>query len=345
MILTEAAPPLSGRQVRLSAHGYEAQIASVGASLRRLSYRGRDLILPFDPELPRPGYCGATLAPWPNRIVDGRYRLGDRDHQLPLTEPERGHALHGLVLWSEFAERSSSPDRVVLTAVIEARAGYPFRVEVEVEYRLAVDGLRHTVTGRNLGSGSAPWGTAPHPYLIGGTGPIESWSLHIPAGAVLTTTDRLAPLALGPVEARPSLDFRQPRPIGDTAIDHAYTDLTYTNPSGDSAAAATAPAAPTTRVEVRCPAGLGAAVSWDQRSRWVQIHTMTTGPDHPGADAAAAAAATPTSAPTSASGVAVEPMTCAPDAFNAGSYPFDTGLIRLAPGAARAASWCITAVG
>ncbi|HIE61266.1 MAG TPA: galactose mutarotase, partial [Microbacterium sp.] len=49
-------------------------------------------------------------------------------------------------------------------------------------------------------------------------------------------------------------------------------------------------------------------------------------------------------APGHRAGLAVEPMTCAPDAFNDDRYPFDTGLGVIAPGDAHKASWRIAAV-
>ena len=64
---------LSGTQHALRAGDYEAVISSVGASLRSLTFDGRDLTVPFDADEVRPSYRGATLAPWPNRIVDGLY--------------------------------------------------------------------------------------------------------------------------------------------------------------------------------------------------------------------------------------------------------------------------------
>ena len=95
--------PLSGRQFGLSAGDYSATIASVGASLRELTWHGRHLVVPFDADEVRPDYRGAVLAPRPNRVVDGRYQFSGVDHQLALTEPERGHALHGLAVWQDFA--------------------------------------------------------------------------------------------------------------------------------------------------------------------------------------------------------------------------------------------------
>src|SRR5687767_10180858 len=95
--------PRSGRQFTIFSDGYEATIASVGASLRALTFQGRDLVVPFDADAVRPAYRGATLAPWPNRVVDGTYSFGGVDHQLALTEPARGHALHGLLAWTDWS--------------------------------------------------------------------------------------------------------------------------------------------------------------------------------------------------------------------------------------------------
>lgn len=312
---SEALIPRSGRQFRLAAHGYEADIASVGATLRALRFEGRDLVVPFAADEVRPNYRGATLAPWPNRIVDGRYRFAGVEHQLPLTEPERGQALHGLVAWSAFEDRIVDPDRVVLATTLEPQAGYPFRVEVGVEYRLGPDGLTQTVTGRNLGADAAPWGTGPHPYLVAGparddSAPVDGWTLLLPASAVLTVSpDRLSPVALEPVDAHPEWDFRTPRRIGDTFIDHAFTALA----SADGV----------TTVEVRDGDGGGVALHWDTACPWAQIHTADT----------------PADAATHRIGLAVEPMTCAPDAFNSGA-----GLVVLSPGSEHRASWRIQAL-
>ncbi|MGY1550590.1 aldose 1-epimerase family protein [Microbacterium sp. A588] len=302
--------PASGRQLRISAHGYEAVIASVGASLRMLTHEGRDLVVPFDADEVRPAYRGATLAPWPNRIVDGRYTFRGSAHQLPLTEPARGHALHGLVAWAECTDRGVSDERVVLAAVIEPQSGYPFRVEVTVEFRLGADGLTQTVTGRNLGTDAAPWGTGPHPYLVGGAGRVDDWTLTLPASEVLTvTSDRLSPVAVEQVEQHPEWDFREARAIGDVFIDHAFTELSRVDGAAE--------------VRVVAADGRGVALSWDESCPWVQVHTADL----------------PADAANSRIGLAVEPMTCPPDAFNSG-----VDLVVLEPGAESAASWRFTAI-
>lgn len=300
--------PASGRQLSISAHGYEAVIASVGASLRILRHEGRDLVVPFDADEVRPAYRGATLAPWPNRVIDGRYTFDGAEQQLPLTEPARSHALHGLAAWSEFSDREIADDRIVIATTIEPQAGYPHRVEVQVEYRVDAEGLTQTVTARNLGTTPAPWGTGPHPYLVAGAGRVNDWTLELPAAEVLTVTeDRLIPVSVEGVDRQSTFDFRAARVIGDTFIDHAFTSL----PAGAAS------------VRVLTAEGTGVGMAWDDACPWVQVHTA----DNPGQDA------------IDRIGLAVEPMTCPPDTFNSG-----VDLIVLAPSASSEASWRIFAL-
>lgn len=308
--------PLSGTQYTLRSGDYEAAVASVGASLRCLRHRGRDLIVPFEADSVRPGFRGATLAPWPNRIVDGRYAFAGIDHQTALTEPERGHALHGLVAWLDFDAIDRGGDHVTLAGTIVAQTGYPWRVRVETTYALDANGLTQTVRAVNETATAAPFGTGPHPYLLAGPSPLDDWSLELPAARVLEVTeDRLVPEALASVDG--VFDYRAARRLGDARIDHAFTDLTR-DAEGNAV------------VRVTDPAGGGVEMVWGPACSWVQIHTadLPGGPAQPGHRA----------------GLAVEPMTCAPDAFNADRYDYDAGLIALEPGAATEASWRIGAL-
>jgi aldose 1-epimerase len=300
--------PVSGAQYAIAHGGYRATIASVGASLRELTFEGRDLVVPFDAGELRPNYRGATLAPWPNRVTDGRYEFGGDAFQLALTEPARGHALHGLASWLDFSLVSSADDSVTLEATIEPQAGYPWRVLVSVTNTLTDDGLATTVTATNLSDSAAPFGTGPHPYLVAGPGRVDDWTLELPAAPVLQVTpDRLVPTEQLDVDAV-DFDWRTPRPIGDTFVDHAFTDL-----SPDAKGVTT----------VRLLSGeTGVEMSWGPECPWVQIHTA----DQPDPE-------------RSRLGLAVEPMTCPPDAFNSG-----TDLIMLGVDGSTSASWVIRAI-
>ncbi len=290
---------LSGTQHALRAGDYEAVIASVGASLRSLTFAGRDLVVPFDADEVRPSYRGATLAPWPNRIVDGLYAFGGTERQVALTEPARHHALHGLAAWLDYEAVDKGPSHVTLEAAVEPQTGYPWRVVIRTTFSLDAEGLTQTVTATNESPDAAPWGTGPHPYLVAGAGHVDDWTLELPADEVLAVTpDRLSPIGLRPVDADDPerFDFRAARAIRAVEIDHAYTAL-----QRDEAGLA--------RVRVTDAAGSGVEMTWDAACPWVQIHTSDKGVGKPG----------------HRTGLAVEPMTCAPDAFNADRYDYDAG--------------------
>lgn len=293
-------------------HGaYSATIASVGATLRELTVDGRHLVVPFDADEVRPAYRGAILAPWPNRVVDGVYAFDGVSYQLPLTEPKRGHALHGLLVWTRFEIIEATDREAVFEAEVVPSDGYPFPLRVQVAYALGDDGLSTTVTAVNAGTSAAPYGTAPHPYLIAGPGHVDDWTLELPAATVLEVTpDRLIPTETRGVADHPEFDFRKARAIDDVFIDHAFTDL---------ARDATGTAA----VRVRAADGTGVEMAWGTELPWVQVHTADRD-DAP---------------EISRIGLAVEPMTCPPDAFTSG-----TDLVRLEPGATHTASWRIAAL-
>ncbi len=312
-----ARTPASGIQHTIRAGEYEAVIASVGATLRSLTYAGRDLVVPFGADEVRPAHRGATLAPWPNRVVDGAYSFGGRDFQLALTEPARSHALHGLATWLDFDAVEAGDDHVTLEAVISPQTAYPWRLVVRVGFALGSDGLTQSVAVRNESESAAPWGTGPHPYLVAGAGRVDGWTLTLPADRVLAVTEeRLIPTDLRAVDADDParFDFRTGRRIGSAEIDHAYTGLVR---DGDGQVT----------VSLTDADGSGVLMQWDASCSWVQVHTA----DRPDPD-------------ESRLGLAVEPMTCAPDAFNASRYDYDAGLIVLEPAQESTASWRIAAI-
>lgn len=299
---------MNGQEFRLVSGDYTASIVQRGGSLRQLTYRGRDLVVPFDAAAPIPDYRGIIAAPWPNRIADGSYRHDGAVLHLPLNEPTRRTALHGLVFDQPWTFHAGSADSLSLSCDLGESTGYPFRLVLQLDYRLDTTGLHTTVTARNPGERTAPYGVCPHPYLLAGPAPLDEWTLKLPAESFLeVTTDRLLPLATRPVAGH-EFDFRTPRTIGATEIDHAFTDIKYDDDG-------------TARMVVRDPSGTGVGMSWDRNCPWLQVHTADK----------------PAPLPKRL-GLAVEPMTCPPDAFNSGQ-----DLVRLEPCAVHEASWSIFA--
>jgi aldose 1-epimerase len=295
-----------GAERRLSHEGYEAVVTAVGGGLRVLRHRGRDLVLSYAADQIRPRYRGTLLAPWPNRVVDGRYTFEGVSHQLDITEPERGHALHGLVCWERF-ELTGDTTSVTARHRLVPRTGYPFELELSATYSLDVNGLTCRVTCLNSGDHPAPYGVAGHPYLVAGPGPVDSWTLELAAAQVQEVTpDRLVPTGVAAVTGT-RLDFREPRSLDGLGVDHAFTALV---PGTDGLV----------RARVRAEDGGGVECTWDPASLpWVQVHTADLPPPEP-----------------NRAGLAVEPMTCPPDAFNSRQ-----DLRVLAPGESTTAAWTI----
>lgn len=296
-------------EYRISAGEYTATITARGAALRELRHRERDLIVPFPEGGPIPDYRGIIAAPWPNRIADGKYTFRGADYRVPVNEVERDCALHGLVFPLDWTLKELSGSAVVLACSVGPAPGYPFLLKVTASYRLDTDGLRAGVTATNFSADTAPYGVCPHPYLVAGPAPLDEWTLEVPAGEFLKVTpDRLLPVAVRAVDGH-EFDFRAPRSIGATRIDHAFTGITFSD-------------AGRAQLVARDPGGTGVGMAWDRTCQWLQIHTADKQPPAP-----------------NRLGLAVEPMTCPPDAFNSGA-----DLIRLEPGATHEASWSIFAV-
>lgn len=312
----ERSRPRSGDQYELRHGTASAVIASVGASLREYRDDDRDLVVPYPADAVRPAYRGATLVPWPNRVIGGEYAFGGVVRRLDLSEPERGHALHGLGTWRSWELIEAGAEAVSLRLLLEPTLGYPWRLEITTTFALGADGLTQQVRAVNLDDAPAPYGTAPHPYLVAGAGPLESWSLEVPAERVqLVEPDSLTPVGIAGVDdGDGELDFRTARAIGSTSIDHAYTDLRR-DERGVASVVVTDP-----------QAGTGVRMSWDERCSWVQVHTA----DLPSGDRALGHRI----------GLAVEPMTCAPGAMDERREHVGPITV-LAPGDEHTASWTL----
>lgn len=282
--------PSPAPAVDLTAGDYAATIVPIGAGLARLTWRGRQIVLGHDPaELPR-SYLGKTLVPWPNRITGGTYEYDGERHEVPVNEHATGAALHGLACWSVWDVVEQSADHVALELEIAPRYGYPFHLRSRVVYRLDAErGLSIAITTTNIGDRTAPYGSSTHPYLTCDGRLVDECVLRSPAESVLTVDERLAPLDVVPA-ADVGLALPGTAPLGATRADHAFTGLPT---DGWTVSLAD----PDSGLEVRLHAD----------APWLQIYTGEQ---------------------VGRRGIAVEPMTCPPDAFNSG-----TDLVELAPAA------------
>lgn len=215
----------SGDQYRIQGGGYDATITESGGALRLLGHDGRELVDGFPEDAMSSGGRGQLLMPWPNRVRDGRYEYGGQRLQLALTEPARHNASHGLARWAAWTVVDQRPDQVTLAYRVMSQTGYPWTLDLRVTYAVSTDGLRVTQSATNRSTAPAPYAAGAHPYLRGGTGPIDDWSLTLPASTrLLTDEERLLPTGTEDVAGTP-YDFREGRAIGDVVFNHAFTDL------------------------------------------------------------------------------------------------------------------------
>jgi aldose 1-epimerase len=289
----------SGEQVELAFDEQRAVVVGVGAGLRTYAVGERPVIDGYGAEELCHSGRGQLLVPWPNRIEDGSYEFAGRTYQLPLNEPARQNAIHGLVRWSNWSIAERAADRVAFEHVLYPQPGYPFALELRVEYSLSDDGLSVRTEATNAGSEAAPYGAGSHPYLAVDQDVVDGVELRVPAATVLVADERGLPVGSAAV-ADEGLDYREARPIGPAVLDHCFTDVER---DADG------------RAEVR----LGTTTLWaDESYPYLMVFTGDPLPD------------------VARRSVAVEPMTCAPNAFRSGH-----GLLRLEPGQAHASSWGI----
>ena len=282
-----AAP--SGEQHEIGHGRQRAVITEVGATIRSYEVDGMCQLLDgFGAGEMCTGGRGQPLVPWPNRIRDGRFRFGGRDHQLALTEPEQGNSIHGLVRWSNWRATERGSDRVLMRHVLHAQPGYPFVLDVALEYRLGDEGLEVTLAAINVSDADAPFAAGHHPYLRL-DGPMSEWRLTLDAGAELIADERQIPTGEERDVAGTAADFRQSRPIGDQSLDSAFTNLAR---GRDGRAQVTLQDPRDHRLTLWMDPG------WD----YVMLFTgdALTQPER------------------RRTGLAVEPMTAAPDAFRSG---------------------------
>jgi aldose 1-epimerase len=294
----------TGEQIELVQGDQSAVVVRVGGGLRMYDVAGRTVVDGFAASARVDGGRGQVLAPWPNRVRDGRYRWADQDQQLALSEAANHNAIHGLVRWSEWSVVERAPSAVTLAMRVWPQPGYPFLLDVTAAYVLGDEGLSVALSGRNAGEVALPYGVGQHPYLTAGTELVDDAVLTVPAASWLRTDERGLPVSTEPVDGT-LWDFRTGRQVGDTVLDTPFTEL---HRDGEG------------RVVVRLAlvdGTHGVDVWCGEGADYLQVFSGDT------------------LAPARRRrGLAVEPMSCPVDAFNSG-----VGLVTLEPGQEHILQW------
>ena len=299
----------SGRQYVLTCGVSRVVVVEVGAGLRSYVADGRELLDGYGEYDRASDARGQVLVPWPNRLGDGQYTWDGEKHQLPLTEPSKRNAIHGLARWARWSCRRQTTREVELVHALPPQPGYPFALEVAVGYSLTDDGLTVTTTAGNVGSRPLPYAAGQHPYLSA-DGLVDECRLEAPGSIWLSTDERGLPTG-SHATAGSEYDFRQARLLGDTQLDVAFGEL-HRDAQGRA------------WVRLLHPEGAGTQLWVDESYPYVELFTGDTVAD-PG---------------RRRRGLGVEPMTAPPNALATG-----TDVIRLEPGQTASSQWGLSPAG
>jgi len=288
----------SGEQWTLRSGGYAATVVGVGGGLRGLSHDGREVLLGYGEDEAAHAGIGQHLFPWPNRITDGKYTFQGVDHQLALTEPTRQNAIHGLTRWTTWDRVDDGSDEAVVEVGHRLHGQPGYPHQLDLHLRYQLaDGLTVTATATNVGMSDAPYGYGTHPYLSVGR-VIDECVLEFAANEWLEVSpERMTPIGLSPVKGS-QYDFHTARAIGELDIDNAFTGV-----GGSWSVTLTDPET-------------GARSRLTSDTPWLQLYTG-------GAIGRTA--------------LAVEPMTCPPNAFITGQ-----NLVVLKPGESHTTSFQVS---
>ncbi|ANY09244.1 aldose 1-epimerase family protein [Pseudonocardia sp. HH130630-07] len=289
-----------------------AEVDEVGGGLAGFQQAGRLRLEPHPPTARPPKGSGALLAPWPNRVAGGRWRHRGTEQRLALTEPAPGNAIHGLLRHVPWTLVERGGDHVVLTAVAPVQPGWPQPVRLMVTYTVGSGGLTVETTAENVGSAPVPFGLGFHPYLRVGDVPTDDLELTLAARTRLPLTDGVP---AGPVQ--PLTRPYSATPMAEVRLDDAFGGCLPDERDEY------------VRHRVTAPDGGGTELWAEPAFGWVQVFTPAEFPRQG-----------PDGAVTVSRAVAVEPMTCPPDALNSG-----TDLIELVPGEAQVLRWGACATG
>jgi aldose 1-epimerase len=285
----------TGQQWRIGHGRQEVVVCEVGATLRAYTAGGHPVVDGFGSDEWSHSGRGQVLAPWPNRLADGRYEFNGVRAQAALDEPERHNAIHGLVRWLPWTLQTRHQNQLSLRLQLHPSPGYPFSLLLELGYHVGRDGLTVTTRATSLDEGPIPFGIGFHPYLTAGPETVDGAILRVPGRHTLDLDDRGLPTgALTPVEGT-DRDFSAARFVGPAVLDTAYTTLER---DGEGLAWASLDA----------PGGATGAALWaDPGFPYLMVYTGDTLSEIQRRRRA----------------VAVEPMSCPPNALRTGKDVID----------------------
>ena len=198
---------------------WRAHISPVGASLVSLWHADVEIVAsPYDE--PLRALAGSVMAPWPNRLEDGTWKLGNREFAAAVNDSDGNNANHGLVFDKAFDVVNHTDSLLRLETKIFDEIAYPFAILLTVTYALENDGLQISFEVVNQAAEAVPVAFGLHPYFVAE----EDSELELNARTWVQKNSRNLPKLSLPIDS--SLAAQQGRNrIAELNIDDCFTDL------------------------------------------------------------------------------------------------------------------------
>lgn len=198
---------------------WRAQISPVGASLVRLWHADIEIVAsPYDE--PLRALAGAVMAPWPNRLEDGTWQLGNREFAAAINDTDGNNANHGLVFDKVFDVVNQTDSLLRLETRIFDELAYPFEILLKLTYALENDGLKILFEAVNQAAEAVPVAFGLHPYFVAE----EDSELNLNARTWVQKNSRNLPTLSTPIDVSSAAQHGRNR-IAELDIDDCFTDL------------------------------------------------------------------------------------------------------------------------
>jgi aldose 1-epimerase len=286
----------------------ERAVIVPAAGCQCLSYRAGSLDVIAGPASPdawreHPHRGGIPiLFPWPGRVAGARFTFQGREYRMPVNDP-LGHSIHGFACERAFRVTRRGP--YFVTSILDSAdypdlsSIWPWPFALEIDYEVG-NGLRLKARITNTGNSVMPFGFGAHPYFhapLNPQGIRDAMMIQLDADARWPLDANMIPTGdTEPLAGK--YDLRAPRLLTDT-YDDAFRMAAISKDDASIPRARLIDPSLKIAVEVRADAAFGDFVVF---------------------------------APPNNPVVALEPYTCAPDAFNLATRGVAAGMRELAPG-------------
>lgn len=160
------------------------------------------------------------MAPWPNRLEDGSWKLGDREFAAAINDTDGNNANHGLVFGETFDIVNQTESLLRLKTQIFDEHAYPFEILLTITYALENTGLQISLAGKNLSAEAAPVAFGLHPYFVAE----EDSELELNARTWVQKNSRNLPTHSSAIDSS-SAAQQGTNSIAELNIDDCFTDL------------------------------------------------------------------------------------------------------------------------